>query len=462
MGWDGSGNVVRNTGVFSGSTAWQQTRDASRKIRADDHDTHDEDLATAIENTITRDGQNAPVDDLPMGGNRHINCGEGLSLNSYSTLGQDQKSATHICTVSGTANAIVLTSEFPPTAYVIGHKFVFFATAANTGAVTVNVNGLGVVAVNKRGGNALESGDIVTGELVVLYYNGTVFQLSTLSNQGLGKTGDQVITKVDPGGTVGPTLTLDRNSASPEIGDVIGEFIYSGRDSVGQKTNYAGIRAYINSPTDTAEVGGLRFMTMVGGVVQPRFNIVTGIFAAAASGADMGAGSANFTGVYDDGNQIHATQDGLKTAQATTSGTAFDFTGIRSDARRITIMFAGVSLSGTEDFLVQIGDSGGLETTGYVSSSTVSSSGGVATSFSTTGFVMRSQTAATVFSGHMILTLLDPATNQWAASHTGKRDTNASIFGGGDKSLSAVLDRIRVTRTGTDTFDAGAINILVE
>ncbi|KKK65464.1 hypothetical protein LCGC14_2973860, partial [marine sediment metagenome] len=71
------------------------------------------------------------------------------------------------------------------------------------------------------------------------------------------------------------------------------------------------------------------------------------------------------------------------------------------------------------------------------------------------GFIMRVGSAAGIVSGHMVLTQLDDT--EWVSSHAVKTLTTAGSVGGGDKSLSATLDRVRVTRTGTDTFDAGNI-----
>ena len=152
-----------------------------------------------------------------------------------------------------------------------------------------------------------------------------------------------------------------------------------------------------------------------------------------------------------------------ETAQATTSGTEFDFTGIPSWARKITVMFSGVSLGGTNSVLVQIGDAGGLETSGYTSTSNnlnqASSSGGAS---STSGFVARLGNATDTLSGNMVLALVDPANNTWTSSHSMHRSSGTICVGGGDKSLSDTLTQLRVTRTGSNTFDAGVVNILIE
>jgi hypothetical protein len=148
------------------------------------------------------------------------------------------------------------------------------------------------------------------------------------------------------------------------------------------------------------------------------------------------------------------------TAQNTTSGTSIDFTGLPSWVKRVTVMFDGVSTSGTNSILVQLGDSGGVETTGYISTS-VQISGGGLTADSTAGFVIRSATASNVFSGSMVV--VNITGNDWVSQSIVKQTTTAIACGAGDKTLSDTLDRVRITTVGgTDTFDAGSINILYE
>jgi hypothetical protein len=153
------------------------------------------------------------------------------------------------------------------------------------------------------------------------------------------------------------------------------------------------------------------------------------------------------------------------TAQATTSGTSKDFTSIPSWVKRITVMFTGVSTNGTSVLLVQLGDSGGIEATGYLGASTIlRDAAAVASSNYTTGFGIGILSAAYVLHGSMVLSLIDSSTNTWASSSNfANSNTGVMTVGAGSKPLSATLDRVRITTVnGTDTFDAGSINILYE
>jgi len=150
------------------------------------------------------------------------------------------------------------------------------------------------------------------------------------------------------------------------------------------------------------------------------------------------------------------------TAQASTSGTSIDFTGIPAWVKRITVLFNGVSLSGTANFLLQFGTSSGIENTGYVSTSiTTDSSGNTAGVTSTAGLVWLHTNATFIQSGMYIVA--NVSGNIWTSMHQGLLSSTNIVGGGGNKTLSGTLDRVRITTTnGTDTFDAGSINIMYE
>jgi hypothetical protein len=149
------------------------------------------------------------------------------------------------------------------------------------------------------------------------------------------------------------------------------------------------------------------------------------------------------------------------TAVASTSGTSIDFTGLPAWVKRITVMFSGVSTSGTSFPQIQIG-SGSVTTTGYLGSGGLGPTFGVATS--TTGFSLtNSWSAAVVIHGKAEICLLSG--NVYVFSFVaGRSDSGSLLWGGGSSpALGGALDRVRITTVnGTDTFDAGTINILYE
>lgn len=156
----------------------------------------------------------------------------------------------------------------------------------------------------------------------------------------------------------------------------------------------------------------------------------------------------------------------LMTPQASTSGTVIDFTGIPSWAKRVSLMFNGVSTNGSAALLVQVG-SGSFVTAGYnafygfySNNTTVAASGGTAVN----GWpVSRGAAADTAW---VQMTLQCFSGNTWMQSHVGGY-TNGSIpfvlNGGGSIALAGALDRIRFTTSnGTDVFDAGSVNVMYQ
>jgi len=151
------------------------------------------------------------------------------------------------------------------------------------------------------------------------------------------------------------------------------------------------------------------------------------------------------------------------TATATTSGTSIDFTSIPSWVKRITVMFNGVSTSGTSNPQVQLGTSSGITITGYVSTGTNQVNNvSPQSAASTSGFLCGEiSSAAGVLSGIYVITNISG--NIWVGSFCGKYGSTQTCVGGGNVTLGAILDRVRLTTiNGTDTFDAGSINILYE
>lgn len=147
----------------------------------------------------------------------------------------------------------------------------------------------------------------------------------------------------------------------------------------------------------------------------------------------------------------------------TASGTAVNFTGIPSWAKRITVMLSGVSTNGTSEYLIQLGDSGGIENTGYTSQASAVG-GSSATSSSTAGFNLLgvAASAAGLYSGIAVITALGGG-NSFVASGTIARSAASTAFFGGSKTLSDTLTQVRITTVnGTDAFDAGTINIIYE
>jgi len=144
------------------------------------------------------------------------------------------------------------------------------------------------------------------------------------------------------------------------------------------------------------------------------------------------------------------------------SGTSVDFTGLPSWIKRITVMFQGVSTSGTSNLVVRAGTSGGIDSTNYTSNRGTINNTSVFVATTTTGFdVAAFASAAILNKGNVILNNITG--NVWVSSGCISDSGTQISSSAGTVSLAGVLDRIRITTVnGTDTFDAGTINILYE
>jgi hypothetical protein len=152
------------------------------------------------------------------------------------------------------------------------------------------------------------------------------------------------------------------------------------------------------------------------------------------------------------------------TAVASTSGTSIDFTSIPSWVKRITVVLRAISTSGTSIKQIQIG-SGSVVTTGYISSATGGYSGNtISGSTATSGFILGISSVA-ANNGYAQAVLISMGSNIWSfAANVADTTSQAGLFVcGGELTLGGTLDRVRITTVnGTDTFDAGSINILYE
>lgn len=158
----------------------------------------------------------------------------------------------------------------------------------------------------------------------------------------------------------------------------------------------------------------------------------------------------------------------LETSVDATNGAAndlgnIDFTGISSNAKRITFMLDEISTGGANGLEIVLGDSVGFETSGYVGS--VSDDGGTS-SLDSTGFTLvraANYAGTELISGSVVLTLMNSSTNTWVASwNLGQTAGADTTYGAGRKLLSGTLTQVRLNALLSDTFDNGDVNIMIE
>jgi hypothetical protein len=153
----------------------------------------------------------------------------------------------------------------------------------------------------------------------------------------------------------------------------------------------------------------------------------------------------------------------LGTEQASTSGTAITFGGIPSGIKLIYVILDGVSGSGTDNMQLDLGDAGGLETSGYQTATQVINTDDTVVGGSSTGTIDFRYTAASdVMYGIVTLALMDSTNNQWACNYMLRLTTAELLIGASSKSLSDTLTQLSLGWAASATFDAGSINIMYQ
>jgi hypothetical protein len=171
MAFDGSGTFNR---IYD----WTDDAGNGINITASRFDTEMDGMATGLSTCITKDGQTTITANLPMATYRHTGVGNGAARDDYLAVGQMQDDAVVWCgTAGGTGDVITLNTSPVTTAHTAGQRFVFIASAANTGATTVNPNTVGAKNVTKFGATALAANDILAAMVGVVEYDGTQYQL---------------------------------------------------------------------------------------------------------------------------------------------------------------------------------------------------------------------------------------------------------------------------------------------
>lgn len=165
-----------------------------------------------------------------------------------------------------------------------------------------------------------------------------------------------------------------------------------------------------------------------------------------------GSGTLSWQTVTDTNTQINESA-----VSATTSGSEVIIDSIPSDAKRIMITWQGLSDTANDNHVIRIGDSGGIETSGYVQRVRT---GTDSLGSYTNGWHIGIYGNLTAFRyGHAFLTTL--GSNLWVCTGITGLEYNAGSSvadWGGHKTLSGTLDRVSISLL-SGTFDAGSFRV---
>jgi hypothetical protein len=399
-----------------------------------------DDIAAALTGSMARDGQSPATANIPMGGFRLTGLGNATASTDAAPLGQVLAKAGD--TATGALGVIAGTAAAPGV-FVSGDSNTgLFQPSADTLAVTV-----GGAEVARFGANGLQS----ASPWVDLASAATT-DLGAQTTDNLRITGTTTITSFGTAANgvtrhlrFAGALTLTHNATSLILPGAAN--ITTAAGDIGTAKSLGGGNWVL---TDWQRAATLPFLNSM------------------ATARILGRLTAG-TGAIEEipiGNAAAALSLGINrgTEQATTSGTAIDFTGIPAGVRRITAILNGVSTTGASILECRLGTSGGIQASGYAGAVGGALNGASPLVVnSSTGLPVQADGGAGYFR-HAQIVAENISGNVWSISIVGgQSDTTRIIFGCATVTLSGVLDRLRfVAQNGTDTFDAGSINILWE
>ena len=389
---------------------------------------------------------------------------------SFSFEGSSNIPYKQIPTITATVASNILTLGLNPC------SLDFRSSTASSGSTTTR-NVTAAISMTVSNGSTLGAASGILAKLAVLAIDnaGTV-ELAVVNANAYGFLDERTLI----------STTAEGGTGAADSGTVI--YSTTARTSVPFRivgyveSTQATAGAYATAPSNIAGMGGAI-------VPQPNPVITSGTavstattsFTGATSGISTTLTASSVTGTIAVGQVISGTNivagttitalgtgtggAGTYTISPASTGTVsgtitvvgVDFLNIPSWVKRITVMFNGVSTNGTYAVQVQLG-AGSVTTSGYSSGST----SGTVNVTSTTGFLVTNSTlAANLTYGNITITNISG--NNWIYSGAVFQYSSYGTVSGGGVSLSGTLDRIRITTfNGTDTFDAGSINILYE
>jgi hypothetical protein len=298
MGWS-SGVYTKGNSATGG---WTGDAASGIGIEAGRHDTQDNDFATGINTCLTKDGQNTPTANLPMGGFKHTGVANGSARTDYAAVGQVQDGDfVWLGTTGGTATAQTVTASPSIGAYKAGQKFRMKvgaglgSTGSSATAHTLNINSLGAKnIVNNEDSTNPTLGTWIAGAILEVVYDGTNF---IITNDPGGWLSYTPTFSVSAGGTSGETIqfALYRKQAKT----VYLQLYYTWTQTT-VPAPVATVGAPINAATVNQSIGALGYLSGASVCGVGYFTSASGIAVSNYNNSSFAIGTANvfINGIY--------------------------------------------------------------------------------------------------------------------------------------------------------------------
>jgi hypothetical protein len=424
--------------------------------------------------TVQSSGANT-ITLIPAGATVRCTCilitGTTAASWSFAFEGSSNIPYKQIPTITATVATNILTLGLNPC------SLDFRSSTASSGTTTT-INVTAAISMTVSNGSTLGTASGILAKLAVLAIdNAGTIELAVVNANAYGLLDERslISTTAEGGtGTADSGTVIYSTTARTSVPFRIVGYVESTQDTAG---------AYVTAPSNIAGMGGSIVpqptpVITSGTAVSTATCSFTGVISATTLTASAVTGTIAVgqlitgTGVTA-GTTIVALGTGtggagtyIVSASQTVGSTAItvvglDFYNIPSWAKRVTVMLSGVSVSGTSNFFFQIG-SGSISTSGYASRAAFFQGASLSGANETTAFIAGNYGAANTQSGAITLTLL--GSNTWVATgYLADSGTNSTSTGGKSPALGGALDRVRITTaSGTQTFDAGSINVLFE
>lgn len=452
--------ALNGSGVFVRLYTWVTDRNNSVKITASRMDAEMDGMATALSTALYKDGQQTPTANLPMGGYKLTNLGDATV--GSDALNRTSADARYLAIATAAADLKALLDEAV-------HTISTVASAATTdigAAATDRVSITGAVTITSLGTDIDAIRFVSFTGAPLLTHNATSLILPTGFNIQV-VAGDCAIFASDASGNW-RCLDYQRADGSPLV-------VTTASINANAVTTAKIADNNVTLAKLATQAASTILANLTGGAAVPTaasLSQVLDLIGSAAQGAIIYKDGTGWTFLPAGtarqplktqgagANPAYADAITLATSVAA-SGASVDFTGIPAGVNRITIMIETLSSNGVSPYMVQIGDSGGIETSGYVGGVT-NHNGSVSALF---GAGFQICTAVVAANAHSAVIQLNRMTGTtWAeVGNLQCQNTLTTGFSTGAKTLSAALDRVRITTVGgADTFDVGNINISYE